>query len=389
MVLIVREAILDQASKTYKIPLKLLQSIKYHVAQFIQADLGLESHLQTVITTILLLMSVSQTKTINGLEELIWNEKIFYLPTTAALVLSIIWSLYSCIHSHFKGVCRKRVHSTTKSFLATLVFASSSIAIRLFSYVLYLTPCLGLFNCLRHLQGDMYPHYNPYVSYVDTDDLFYFGNATPIAWSQITRWTYEKTLDAVPPKISLYTFFTIGQYVYILLIMMTLNTISLMAIKLLINPNVFNSFSFIDNLVHAVCNCFIPSPMEEWDERKGTVSDHQSRQTKVFQEMLASILLNFTFNLLLLSPLIILGINVFERHDVIVKSIGAFPEETQAYDQIILMIIIGYSSLLILTLIQVLSYYFYNGRFHPFAVIVQPQPMVTKRLEDLDVHSDC
>ena len=89
--------------------------------------------------------------------------------------------------------------------------------------------------------------------------------------------------------------------------------------------------------------------------------------------MLASILLNFAFNLHLLSPLIILGINVFERHDVIVKSIGAFPEETQAYDQIILMIICGYTSLLILTLIQVLSYYLYNGRFHPFATIVMPE----------------
>ena len=136
VMLIVREAILVEASKSHKISLKILRDTKYHVAQFIQTDLGLESHLQSVISIILLLLSVSKTKTINGLDQLIFNERIFFLPTNVALVISIIWSLYSCIHAHLKGVAKKRDYSTTKSFLATLVFASSSIAIRIFSYVL-------------------------------------------------------------------------------------------------------------------------------------------------------------------------------------------------------------------------------------------------------------
>ena len=62
--------------------------------------------------------------------------------------------------------------------------------------------------------------------------------------------------------------------------------------------------------------------------------------------------------------------NIFERHDILVNSIGAFPEEIQAFEQIQLMIALGYSSLLLLTIIQIVSYYLYNGRFHPFAVIV-------------------
>ena len=397
-----------EVSKSHKISLKILRDTKYHVAQFIQTDLGLESHLQSVISIILLLLSVSQTKTISGLDQLIANEQIFYLPTNVALVISIIWSLYSCIHAHLKGVAKKRDYSTTKSFLATLVFASSSIAIRIFSYVLFLTPCLGLFNCLRHLQGEMYPYYNPYFSYVDVnDDSFHFGNASTVRWSKITRWTYVKPAQVEPPQLTLYTILSISQHLYLLLAMILLNIVFLLFLKRLTNPDVFKTFSLIDNVVHAVCNCFIPHPMEEWDEGKfskvqlskssvvflsgkGSVSDHKSRKAKVLEEMLASILLNFAFNLMLLTPMIFLGINAFERHDILVDSIGVYPEEIQAYDQIKLMIILGYTALLILTLIQVLSYYLYNGRFHPFAIIVQPQPVFIKKLEDLlDSDIDC
>ena len=65
------------------------------------------------------------------------------------------------------------------------------------------------------------------------------------------------------------------------------------------------------------------------------------------------------------------GINIFDRHNILVNSIGAFPEEIKAYERIQSMIIIGYSSLLVLTVIQITSYYLYNGRFHPFALIVK------------------
>ena len=50
--------------------------------------------------------------------------------------------------------------------------------------------------------------------------------------------------------------------------MVLLNIVFLLFLKRLTNPDVFKTFSLIDNVVHAVCNCFIPHPMEEWDEGK-------------------------------------------------------------------------------------------------------------------------
>ena len=67
------------------------------------------------------------------------------------------------------------------------------------------------------------------------------------------------------------------------------------------------------------------------------------------------------------------GTNIFDRHAILVNSIGAFPEEVKAYEQIQWMIALSYSLLLFFTLVQIVTYYLYNGRFHPFALIVMPE----------------
>ena len=67
-----------------------------------------------------------------------------------------------------------------------------------------------------------------------------------------------------------------------------------------------------------------------------------------------------------------IGVNIFERQDILVNSIGAFPEENYAFRQIIAMIVVGYSLLVLLTIIQALSYILYNDKFHPFAGIIYP-----------------
>ena len=78
----------------------------------------------------------------------------------------------------------------------------------------------------------------------------------------------------------------------------------------------------------------------------------------------------FDFNYLC----IFVGINIFERHDILVNSIGAFPEEIKAHEQIKWMIGLSNFLLVFLTLVQIVTYYLYNGRFHPFALILAPEP---------------
>ena len=78
---------------------------------------------------------------------------------------------------------------------------------------------------------------------------------------------------------------------------------------------------------------------------------------------------------------------MFERHALLLDSIGAFPEEEQAFINIKLMIILGYSFITLLTIIQVVSYYLCNGRFHPFAMIIMPEPEREHSKKDLFVRN--
>ena len=372
-ILIMREATLSHANHTFQVSATVLANVKSQIAQFIQADLGLESHLQVVISVILLLLSQSKTPTIIGLKVLFERETMLYLPTSTAITLSIVWSLISCILSHMKGISKKREYFPTVSYTLMVVFATCSLALRIFSYTLFFTPALGLFSTLRHLQGEMYPFYAPFFEDLDVSkDMFYFGDAPEIPWSKITRWNYISWGEAYPPENTIYTFFSIGEYFWILLGLLFLNILCQIIGKRYTNPTVYKRLSWLDIIIHGIACCFIPHAMEEWDERDGSVLLHKTWKNIVKIEMMTSIMINFSFNMLLLTPLITLGVNIFERQDILVNSIGAFPEETYAFRQIIAMIVVGYSLLVLLTIIQTLSYLLYNDKFHPFARIIYP-----------------
>ena len=154
----------------------------------------------------------------------------------------------------------------------------------------------------------MYPYQQPYHGKVSSmDEDFYFGNAPLIPWSKISIWKYVKYKIAEPPAATLYSFFTIDQFTTILLVTFVFDIWSQCAMKKITNPEVYNTLSWNESVIHGISSCFIPHPIQEWDEQKGTVQMHYHRKKLVWREMMASIMLNFTISLLLLSPLIILG----------------------------------------------------------------------------------
>ena len=283
-----KEVALYHFSLNYKIPIKKLEETKYQVSKFVQGDLAIEAHLQIIISIVLLILANSETRTISGLKALFENETLFYLPNSLALTFSITWSLWSCISSHMKGVFKRRSYSNPKYFLSLLTYTSSSIALRVFSCILFLTPGLGLFNILRHLQGEMYPHYAPFHKKNHTDQ-FHFGNAPPIPWTQISRWTYIDYKKGYPPNQTLYTLFSGESYCLILMITLVINSILQMLFKRWTNPKVYSKFSGIDVLIHGTGCCLLPYPMQTWDEAKGSMTIHKLRKDQVFRELLASI----------------------------------------------------------------------------------------------------
>merc|ERR1719411_509979 len=66
------------------------------------------------------------------------------------------WSLVSCIRSHIAGLSARRTRFPFGSKLVVAFYALMSITTRLLAILLFFTPSLGLFEVLRHLQGEQF-----------------------------------------------------------------------------------------------------------------------------------------------------------------------------------------------------------------------------------------
>ena len=82
-----KEVTLLHFSQYYKIPIKKQEETKYHVSKFVQGDLGIEAHLQIIISIVLLILANSETRTITGLEALFESETLFFLPFFCACLI--------------------------------------------------------------------------------------------------------------------------------------------------------------------------------------------------------------------------------------------------------------------------------------------------------------
>ena len=67
------------------------------------------------------------------------------------------------------------------------------------------------------------------------------------------------------------------------------------------------------------------------------------------------------------------GSNICHRHNLLFNTIGVLPEETDAYNLIICLICASHSCLLLLTIFEMIFFYLYNSKFHPFKMILQPE----------------
>ena len=68
---------------------------------------------------------------------------------------------------------------------------------------------------------------------------------------------------------------------------------------------------------------------------------------------------------------ILLGSNICARHNLMFNTIGVLPEETNAYNLIIWLICSSHSCLLLPTIIEMICFFLYNSKYHPFKMILQ------------------
>ena len=70
---------------------------------------------------------------------------------------------------------------------------------------------------------------------------------------------------------------------------------------------------------------------------------------------------------------ILTGSNICQRHTLLFSTIGVLPEEISAYNLFLSLIFSSHVCLLFLTTLELIFFYLYNSKLHPFHRILMKE----------------
>ena len=303
---------------------ELKQSLNIHV----KLELGLETIYQLSGQLILLFLAYTETPTQNGLKT-IFNDGLDPWNFTL-LITSIILSFNGCISSHCKALMACREHFPFKTRLIASLYSLIGCIVRVCAIVMFFAGPLGLFSLLRHLQAEQYPWQANVIDFVSSNNTMSIGDNEPIDWTLIDRWQKNGSLfqehengnlvldffgEAMPnpnylvsaPDYTFYVGFKLKIYLALFFAHVGLHMLVIFVAKTKLSLSFKDSFNVLEKFIHCLENSNLPYNAKEWDDGKGDAQAHKDRMQSNWFEVLAIILINGIFNLLLLLPLFFLG----------------------------------------------------------------------------------
>ena len=300
------------------------ENLKRSLNMHVKLELGLETIYQLAGQLILLLLAYTETGTQNGLRA-IFNEGLEPWPLFL-LISSLFLSFYSCVTSHWKALIACREYFPIKSRMISGIYSFFGCLTRVTAIVMFFAGPLGLFDLLRHLQGEQYPWDTSILTLVGPDGTMVLGNNPPFKWNSVDRWKKAGPLyfehengtvildDIGNPmpnpghQVSApdYTFYAGLRLRYYLVIFLASNGIQILVIfiaKSLLSKSFLYEFNFLEKVLHCLENSNIPYNAKEWDDGKGDAKEHQKRMRSNWFEVLAVIIINGICNSLLILSL--------------------------------------------------------------------------------------
>ena len=321
--------------------LKRCKTIKLQYVECLKHELALEAYYQVSAQILLLLLAKTLTATTGGLQTFLVNssDKRLGIKFTAeaALTLSILWSLRTCVTLHLKAILVEKVYFPGKSKLYVLVWASLVTATRVFSMVIFFVPSMGLCNLLYHWQAEQIPFsVRQYVAATNGSvspdaEIQLRGMTEAVLWSQLDRWDYTDPAQPRPPHYSLYTGLSLAWTFFAFFAITALQLIALYIVKYVTSED-FKHASVFNKLVHCLENINITMPFRDWDsvspnwknqrsvikqpshdehfhaiQSKSAIMEYKERFQNVEKEMIFSTLVNIVVSFLMLIPLCYTG----------------------------------------------------------------------------------
>ena len=167
---------------------KKWEESKRTLYNYIKSELGLESLYQIIGQLILIALAYSQTSTNEVFSAYFKEDKDYKI---IFLCSSVGYSFISCVKSHITALkgCRERFPFMTNIIVA--IYCAIGISARVLAIMMYFAVPLGLFNLLRHLQGEQFP-WNPYLVYnfvgANASGSISFGDLVGVEWNQLDRF---------------------------------------------------------------------------------------------------------------------------------------------------------------------------------------------------------
>ena len=109
-----------------------------------------------------------------------------------------------------------------------------------------------------------------------------------------------------PPPLELYTKFSLQSYFLAFWGIIFLQMLSIFIIDMVWTRNIPQSSTLWERLMHATLKAHFPIPYANWHEGDGNCKDHIKRYNAANHEVLLTTAVNLFFNLIMLTPMVIL-----------------------------------------------------------------------------------
>ena len=241
---------------------------------------NIENIIQCLVLVVLTLISQSSTTTVEGLVAYLVNENTWLVVCFAIMSIIRIWTGLM----NATGVSKGGYLPFTGKILLGLYFLIT-IASRIFCVVLYLAPCLGLFDFMSHYQN---------------------GLAVPDKVGNLTlSWNYKH-----------YTKYSKDEYAIGLALIIALHFSFVFILKLSTSLNFLNGQQKIEKSLHIFGQFICPTVYCDWDVHYTQANGYNFRHywKHTMAELLAMIILFFVENLSFCVPMWILYSNVVDQN---------------------------------------------------------------------------
>jgi hypothetical protein len=313
----------------------------------------IENTIQVSLLIFVVLLKYSNTKTVQGLENLITGNEAEYIAISAA------WSLMSMVkgQTRWQAACKKSAISV-KGELILLTYFFVSMITRTSAVLLYFAPSMGLLNLLSHWKmGSLKSSTAEIIYSVDEQGEETFFRKK---WEELKQY-------------SELTIFDLEIYFSVFLISIFIHFVLVMIVKCIFSLPSRKKGSFLLNIFHLLTQLHCPTLTHDWDEEVTLPRDARNNLNKVRVEMKALLALFTVEHILMCVPMWILSFNIYKRNIFLDNSFPQVLEEKTATSLAYTLAVICPLLYLFIPCLQFEIFNCYNLYGHPWSKLLHPE----------------